>query len=735
MDDPVSLRFGSILLCLFACVCVVRADEDAARLDTVAVTATRAGETDLQETAIAISYFDADDLFQGNLTDVKDLARAVPGMSIGQNVNYAQVFIRGIGTNGVFPGTDVSSTVHYDGVYLSRPTMVFSDFLDIEEIEVLKGPQGALYGRNSIGGTINIKPFVPDNEARVLGSVDIGEFGRFRVAAGASGALIEDKLMLGVSALGHYSDGYVDNLNPRGGDFFNDEDREGARASLRWLPRPDMEFILSGDILQRNESPPMRKPTHTLADGSPAATAQVIGDPWAIDSNFDSVVDLDNYGIHGKYIWRLSDDYEFSSLTARRGVDYALYADSDFTEVPDVEFTINERQRQLSQEFHLIRRNGRLNWLLGAYYFDEHSDVDFLNNTTLQSAVNRDLPPVPLQIILDTAVDTRSWAFFFSGSYALTEKLALTFGTRYTDEEKNIAGCGVSPMVGAPAVCRPDERARLEDHAATPKLGLEYRYNDALFYYAGISQGYKSGGFNFAFLDAGGTVGFSHPDARIKPERLTAWEAGIKSDWLDDSLRLNAAFFYYDYEDLQVQSFRNFVTTISNARRSEALGAELDLIFAPTANLRLDAGISWLDAQYKDFKNAAEQGVDGPLEIDAGGKRLNNAPEWTLNLTARYYQQLSRGGSLTWRLDHYWQDREYYTAGNLKSKSQGAYSVTNVSLGYRNPDQALEVIGYVDNVTNQEYFNTIADFNLNSGLSGGINPPRTWGLKAVYHFQ
>lgn len=709
---------------------------NSAQLETITVTATRTGETNLQETAIAITTFDSVDLFERNIANVKDLSHATTGVSMGQNANYAQLFIRGIGTNGVFPGSETSSTIHYDGVYMSRPTMVFNDFLDIEQVEILKGPQGTLYGRNSIGGTINIKPYVPGNEQRAVASVDLGNYGRRRIAASVSGPIIEDTLMAGLSIIGHDSDGYVKNLNPTGTDYFNDENREGFRGSLRWLMNDSMEIILSTDYLDQDESPPMRKPTHTLSDGTPANTAQVINDPWKINSNFDSTSRVTNYGTHGKFTWDISEDYELTSITAHRGVDYKLHGDTDYTEIADVDFTINEDQTQFSQEIQLTKHNGLFTWLVGAYYFDEKNKVDFLNNTTLQSAVNRNLPAIPLRITLDAEVDTTAWAVFFQGSYALTEQLSVIFGTRYNEEKKKISGCGVSPMIGGPPpVCRPYEEASRKDYASTPKIGLEYQYHDDLFFYGTISRGFKSGGFNFGYLDATSTIGFSHPDAEFDPEFLTSYEIGMKSDWLDNRLRLNGALFFYDYDDLQVQSFKNALATISNADESEVKGAELEATYTPTNNWRFDAGISWLDAKYTDFKNAAEQNNSGPVQIDATGNTLNNAPEWTSDITARYYQFLSNGSMLTWRVNHYWQDREYFTAGNLKTKSQGAYGVTNLSLGYTSVDEKLEVLAYVDNVTDEDYINGIVDFNLNSGLAGNINPPRTYGIKAVYHFK
>ncbi len=711
------------------------AQEQAVQLETITVTATRTGETNLQETAIAITTFDSIDLFERNINNTKDLTHATPGMSISQNANWAQVFIRGIGTNNIFPGSETSSTVHYDGVYMSRPTMVFNDFLDIEQVEVLKGPQGTLYGRNSIGGTINIKPYLPTNEHRSIGSIELGNYGRTRISATVSGPMIEDQLMGSFSVLAHDSDGYVKNLNPAGTDYFNDENHEGFRGSLRWLMNDRMEFIISTDYLDQNESPPMRKPTYTLSDGTPANTAQVISDPWKINSNFDSTTELTNYGTHGKYIWDINEDYEFTSITAYRGADYKFHGDTDYTEIADVDFAMNEDQNQFSQEFQLTKKIGQLTWLVGTYYFDEHIDYNFQNNTTLQSAVNRTLPSIPLQVILDAETDTSSWAVFFSSSYALTDQLSVILGTRYSYEKKKMSGCGISTAVGGtPAVCRPDEKASLSEHASTPKVGLEYQYNDDLFFYGTVSRGYKSGGFNFGYTDNIST-GFSHPDAEFDPEFLTAYEIGIKSDWMDHRLRLNSTFFYYDYKDLQVQSFKNFVSTISNADKSEITGAELEATFTPTNNWQFDAGISWLDAEYKDFKNAAEQNNNGPIQIDASGNKLNKAPDWSTDLTARYYQYLQNGSMLTWRVNHYWQDREYFTASNLKTKSQEAYGITNVSLGYSSIDGKLELLAYIDNVADQDYISGITDFNLNSGMAGDINPPRTYGIKAVYHFQ
>ena len=211
----------------------------------------------------------------------------------------------------------------------------------------------------------------------------------------------------------------------------------------------------------------------------------------------------------------------------------------------------------------------------------------------------------------------------------------------------------------------------------------------------------------------------------------------MKSDWMDKRLRFNSSLFYYDYQDLQVQSFPGGgVLQIDNAGSAKVKGAEFELSYLPSASWQFDAGISYLDATYTEFDEAAEDidGVAGVEVFDAAGNHLNSTPEWTADLTMRYFQPVS-GGLLTYRLNYYWQDDEFFTPANNEFKGQSAYELINASLSFSTHDDRMEVTLYGDNLGNRDYFNSTFDFDPINGISGTIMPPRTYGVKVAFRFD
>lgn len=673
------------------------AAEQAYQLDDITVSATRMGETDLQTTAISITTFDKEQLSTRNIRDVRGLSNATPNLNISQNIDYAQVYIRGVGTNNVFPGGEASSTIHYDDVYLSRPMMVFSNFIDVEQVEVLRGPQGTLYGRNSVGGTINIRPYLPTNETRVKASVDIGNYDTYRFSGAASGALIEDKLMAGLSFITNDSDGYVKNLGTGGASQsnFNDEDDYGLRGTLRWLFAESAEFILSTDYYKKDDSGQQRKPTYRLADGTVTNESTYISDPFEINPNFNPQNKLKNWGVHGKFIWDISDEYQFKSISAYRGSDWKLRVDSDYTEFARNDVLLKEDQTQFSQEFQLIKKTGIFTWQAGLYYFNE--DNEYFTESKLVF--------IPLSLKFEGDTDTTSYATYFQGNYAFTERLSLILGGRYTREEKKIKGTSFFGGAG---------KNKITESEFTPKIGFDFYMTEDVFLFGSISEGFKSGGFNF-------TSPIAISD--FKPEYLTAYEIGMKSSWLEQKLRINTSLFYYDYTDLQVQSFENSVIVIKNAASADINGAELEVSYLPTPNWQLDAGIGWLDATYDKFLD----------NDDISGNYLNASPEWTTDLTVRYFQNIS-SGTVVYRLNYYWQDDVFYTADNNPLKGQPDYALINTSVSLITYDDRLTLTLYGDNLTDEDYFNGTIDFDTHNGIAGNIMPPRTYGIKATYNF-
>ncbi len=708
-------NFGKIHLSQWFVLCfaliithTLYAAENPVHLETITVTATKAGETDLQVTPISISSFDAADLDAAAIHNVRDLEHATPGLSISQNVNSAQVYIRGVGTNNIFPGGETSSTVHYDDVYLARPIMLFSDFLDIEKVEVLKGPQGTLYGRNSVGGTINIKPYLPTAETRIKSSLDIGNYNSVRIAAAASGALLENNVLGGISFFTHNNDGYIENKSDFDPDRLEDKERYGLRGTLRWLVTENSEFILSSDIFKKNETGPMVKPTYQRFDGSaPLLNPTVINDPFAISMNFPPQDQLRTWGTHGKFIWDINSDYRLSTITAYRKIDTFFHIDTDFTDSVRNDLAYDDKQYQISQELQLQKKTGRFTWQTGLYYFKEKDDYFF------------DLSIFSNQLLFDGNIDTNAYAAFFQGNYAFTETLSMILGTRFSYEKKQAN----RHLNTALPIAFAGKNA-VSSKEWTPKIGLNIALNDDLFLFSSVSRGFKSGGFNFSSAPA---------VAEFDPEFLTAWEIGAKSHWLDKRLRLNSSVFYYDYKDLQVQSFSGVGSVvIDNAATAKIKGLELEANLIPLKNWQLDTDIAWLDARYKKYLNASEDG--GATAVDASGNRLNASPEWTSNITLRYFQPFTEG-MLSYRLNYYWQDKTFYTPSNNRFKAQNDYTLINASISYLTLDEQLTFTLYGQNLTNKAYFNTTYDYDVQNGILGKIMPPRTYGVKIQYQFE
>lgn len=693
------------------------------QLETIMVTATRTGETDLQVTPITIKTFNETDIDEQGIEDVGDIIHSTPGLNLGQNVNNAQVYIRGVGTNNVFPGADTSSTIHYDGVYLARPAMALTDFVDIERIEVLKGPQGTLYGRNSVGGTINFISRLPTDKFRLKVSGEYASFDKRRVTANVSGPLLGDKLMAGLSVMRSKSDGYLENKHPSGTSRLPGEDREGIEGKLRWRMWNKAELILGADYVHQDDAPPIYKPAYKDIFGTTITGPVVLKDPWEVNIPSDPSVKLKNYGFSAKLTADFLQDYKFTSLSAYREIDNPLLVDADFSEIAEF-FTNNHMfQHQFSQEFQINKQHGRLTWVAGYYYFQEKDSMDF--NVALPTLASS-LGLTNFNSLTDSSVYTKSYALFLQGTYAVSDKLSVILGTRRNKDKKRIKAVGKLAIGGTttPSYVADDD----DDWSAwTPKLGVSYAINDSLFTYGLITGGYKSGGFN-------GTAG---TDPAFGPEYITAYEIGLKSDWWNKRLRINTSLFHYDYSDLQVLIFKQITTAaavnaiIDNAATADVNGLELEMALTPTSSWRFDAGFSYLDATYAKY-NAARTVSTQPLDLS--GNHLNSSPQFTVDLTGRFYQNVP-GGTLAYRLNFYWQDREYYTAFNDKATSQPEYELVNASLSYTTNDESIEFILYGNNLTNRDYINTTVDFSTLVGVAGKVESPRHFGIKAIYRFN
>lgn len=702
-------------------------------LEEVVVTATKQEATAAQETPLSLTVLSTDDLAASHIDNVRSLGLRAPSLVFANNGQWAQLYMRGIGSNNVFPGSDPSTTMYLDGVYLARPLTAFADFLDVERIEVLRGPQGTLYGRNSAGGVINIIARQPTQQPRVSLGVEYGEYEKFKVTGSASGPVVGDTLLGGIALMRSGRDGYVDNVSSPGSPArLNDEDSIGARGVLRLLASKSVEVSLSADYFSADDHASAGKPFLADVHGDPimmppAFTPTHIADPWTVSTTADHALEqkTTTWGVAGRVQIDLPHDMQLVSLSAYRELDFDnTGVDPDWTEVNALTGNLFESQHQFSQELQLTGASGGLKWLTGVYYLTEDDSLLVPSSAHLAGLILFGTPD--LMSVNDAYVETEAWAVYANGTYALTDKLSISAGVRYSDEEKSIDTQafllvdGVNPGFGGFA-----RQDRDDWQAWTPKLGVDYRWTDDRMVYASVTRGFKSGGFN-ALADQGA----------FEPEYIRAYEVGIKSDWLDNRLRANASAFYYDYTDLQVQTFQDptevgGVPTIilKNAASATVQGVELELDALPLDELRLSAGVAFLDATFDEFVTARGTAPDVP--IDASGNTLSNAPKWAYSLSARYELALSDHGTLAFFAGYKWQDEIFFTQFNDPGNRQDSYGLLNAQIDFETSDGRWQFSVFGANLTDEVYYTGTTDFSP-FGVVGYITAPRTVGAKVLF---
>jgi iron complex outermembrane receptor protein len=688
-----------------------------AQLEEIIVTATRMGETDLQDTPLAITAFTAEEINRMAVRDVRDLQIMTPGLTIAENTGSAQVYIRGVGTNTAFTGSNPSTTVHVDGVYISNPIATFDNFLDVERVEVLRGPQGTLYGRNSVGGTINVisrKPSYEAMESKVQAT--FGDYDLRRLEGYLSGP-VGDNFALGISAQWSEHDGYRENVTTTGNDI-ESEDMKAVRAQARWSPSDSLEIIMRADY---NENDNIPYGFHTFVEPPPVPlSASIFGDFDKVSASYPHFGHIEGSGINLDINFAINERWSLKSLTAYRDHESELGVDSDASELDIFRVFALVDQDQFSQEFHLIGNWDKATALIGAYYFEEDlASQSFIN--ILPAGITRRVEP---------ELDTATWAVFAEGTYFLTDQWSLTLGGRYTEEKKDylkIDGVYLlsnpTPAIDTPPgpqianLSFPPE-SRTYD-AFTPHIGLQYTANENVLVYGSIKEGFKSGGFNFTAIFPGG----------FEPETMWAYEVGLKTTSSNQQFRFNVAAFYYDIEDLQVQAFVvPGQVDISNAATAEIKGLEIEAIHQITDDFSLAFNLAYLDAAYGEYPEAP---ITGGGTFQASGNRLNSAPEWSGAITANYAHPFGTN-SFYARGEFGFQTEVFFTTDNNDVDSQDAYGLVNLSAGFTLQEGRYDIGVWARNLMDEQYVTTTAGFPL--VRAGRAGPPRTYGIRFSWNY-
>lgn len=665
--------------------------------DVVIVTAQKRSQ-DIQEVPVAVTAIGGEDLQSQGVTDILDLNALAPSLQVKTDDNAAnpKIFIRGIGLNDFNPNTASAVGIYSDGVYIGSPLAQMGQFFDLERVEVLRGPQGTLYGRNTTGGAINLISRKPGSEFEANAYAEYGSFNSLTAEAGVGGPISGDTLAYRLSGTYVTNDGYT--LNRLTGNRGNDADRGSARFQLAWTPSDTFDALFQlrygrsngGSIWAYNRSLLPGTPAATGPDGFCAPGFYTSGECTDLagyantstnlyqgDYHLEGKDKVETYGASATLTW----DFGGISLVSVSGYDHADRDDVEDTDAgPTDIITARYRAEQwaASQELRL-QSNGdnTLDWVAGVYL--AHDDLDTNSFYDVFRVANSGDPNVDLPQGIGVfgwpfTQETDSYAIFGQLDYEFTDRLTGTVGLRYSADDKTFHyNSTYASNVGDPTFnIFPTIDSSKTFDSISGRLGLQYAVNDDVNVYASYNRGYKSGGF------FGGQTTDPAAVAPYDDEIVNAYEVGLKSQLFDNMLTANLAAFYYDYENLQVYTLvvdpntNLTVQNFTNASNAEVSGLEVELAASPMDGLDLSLGASFLDASYADFNSAGD---------DYSGNTLPNAPEVSLTGTARYTWALF-GGDASAQADVTYRSKVYYDTRNVERLSDGDRTFVNLRFGW-----------------------------------------------------
>lgn len=704
----------------------------------IVVTAQRRSES-LQRAALAVSVVSGDELTQAGVSQAQDLTKLVPALKLSTaGGGGTQITIRGVGNFAGNPYAEPAVAVNMDGVYLARSSGPTGLYYDLERVEVLKGPQGTLYGRNATAGALNIIARKPQKEFGAQGSFEYGNYNKWRGEL-ALNVPLGDVVSARVAGVISRRDGYLK-------DGYLDDRTDAIRGQLLFDQGGPASLLIAADYAHLGG----KGPTGVIALSE---TGFVSPDPYlgpSLDgSNFilqnvsnlitgganpnllppfknDGFLDITNWGVSatGKY------DFGGAELTVipayRRSVSHYLHYNAGFPVASDEYSKVTSVEARLASS----DKGSALQWLLGGFFFNEDLNFDLRPFQGVAYGVTQPI------------LNTRSLAAFGQLTYSVSDTLRLTGGLRYTDEKKKQDGqLGFGTGPGNPVTFVTLNGGRISESSVTWKAGLEYDAGPASLIYANVATGFKAGGF-FA----------SQAPNTARPEKLTAYTIGAKNRFLDNKLQLNFEGFYWSYKDKQVthigpiQPF-GFNLITENAGKAEIYGAEADLIWQPTSHDRLAANVQYLHSRYNNFVYN-QTILTGPpqtacavtpvnavsVSVDCSGRVLPRAPEWTLNLSYQHSFEIGDAGRLDAQVGTRIESRTVLGEEYLPGQYQKGFMQSNASLTWHGSDDRYYISAYIDNIED----NVVKTASFVQPIIGlplvVLGDPRTYGVRVGFKF-
>ncbi|WP_195763455.1 TonB-dependent receptor [Duganella guangzhouensis] len=666
----------------------------------VVVTAQKRSES-ASRTPLALTAMTAEDLTNRGISNASDLTNVTPNVQIGTaDGGNTNIYIRGIGSNNTTEAGDPAAAFHLDGVYLARPDEARAAFFDISRVEVLRGPQGTLYGRNATAGAVNVITAKPEDTFGGKFSFEVGSY-RERRAEGMLNIPVNDMLALRVAVMGEHHDNYVGNSTTN-----NSQNTVAGRVHALLKIAQGNTLLLSADRTQLNGPDNPGVPLPLAA--SKGSAGQYNTDSLAADdrATYSGVSAEWNYDIGAT---------TFTYLGAHRtkskehsALDVGSFGNSASGSTNDTS--------QNSHEFRLSSNGtGLWKWVGGLYLFKESQEAwsTFGNGVLVSYTPN---------------FESKSRAAFGQATYSLTDAIRLTAGLRSTRDEKHSHDATSTFNFGTPVVSLTNADKSWSN--TDGKLGIDYEISKGTMLYSTYTTAYKAGGFN------GSNAAANLPVTYYSPEKLRALEAGVKTKFWGNKGQFNASAFHYDYKDLQVGTIVSVgqgagSSVVNNAASATINGAEADVKVKVSADGRFDASLAYTDAKYDNFNNCVYEPTN---EVkDCSGNSLRNAPKATLALGYEHQVSLENGATVVLRADTRFSAKYYNDDTNSALFAQGGYRKSDISARYNSPDYKWYTMVYVRNLENR---NILASrYPAVVGRSYGYTaPPRTMGVSVGTSF-
>ena len=703
-------------------------------LEEVVVTATKRSVA-LQDLAGSANVLGADKLGPGGIQEVRDMQVDIPNLSLGDQFGFARVFMRGIGMTSIDIGGEGAVAFLQDGAIVPRPAAQLMGMFDLDQVEVLRGPQGTLYGRGATAGAINMVTAKPGKELGGYLSVTAGNYSLAQFK-GAIDVPMGDALSMRLAGSLDSRDGYGNNIFT--GSDINDRDASAYRAtfvydaggpltatlSAQYYEEDDNNYAFSYFGQSEGSSIPVPFGVPILGGNT---VGMVGGGFYDINSDQEPINDRDGQLINLTIDYAFNDRWSLKSITSSQSMDRFLRDDLDSTDANLFgQNNYTEESDSFGQELILNYSSDRIDVLGGVMYFEEdlYGEVRVpLTNLCFLLAPAACGTPVGDFLnggnyLQDGDVDIEAWGAYVEANYSISDKWSVIAGLRYNYEERDGTGSFIFDAISLNVPT--NQRESWND--LTPRITLQYSPNDNMLLYATYTEAFKSGVIN---------TGSTSPP--LDPETVDAFELGLKGQNASGTIRYSVAAFFYDYQDMQI-SFVDETSTVStvNAAEAENSGIELEVDGSLGNGFAFDFYLTYLNAEYQEFFNGDY--ANGFAITDLSGNTLPNAPESTAKLGLTWEGAVG-GGTLTVRGEAYYQDDVYFTEWNRKDAYQSSYEQFNASVDYSWNDQWLLSL-WGRNLSDEEVMsNNIITAPLYDSLRvGAVLPPRTYGATVTYQF-